>query len=36
MERQRDELTDAIADLKKDLAWGEAVLRQQDRPDAAE
>lgn len=36
MERQRDELTDAIADLKKDLAWGEAVLSQQDRPDAAE
>ncbi|MCC5991874.1 MAG: MerR family DNA-binding transcriptional regulator [Rhodobacteraceae bacterium] len=36
MERQRDELTDAIADLKKDLAWGEAVLRQQDRPNAAE
>ncbi len=36
MERQRDELTEAIADLKQELAWGEGVLRQADRPKAAE
>jgi len=26
MERQRDELTEAIADLKSDLTWAESVL----------
>lgn len=36
MERQRDELTEAIVDLKKELAWGEDVLRNADRPKAAE
>ena len=36
MERQRDELTEAIIDLKKELAWGESVLRQSDKPAAAE
>ncbi|MDD7969759.1 MerR family transcriptional regulator [Roseinatronobacter alkalisoli] len=36
MERQRDELTEAIVDLKKELAWGESVLRQSDKPEAAE
>lgn len=36
MERQRDELTDAIIDLKKELSWGESVLRQTDEPEAAE
>lgn len=36
MERQRDELTEAIADLKEELAWGEAVLTARDRPEAAE
>ncbi|MGY6703607.1 MerR family transcriptional regulator [Roseinatronobacter sp.] len=36
MERQRDELTEAIIDLKKELSWGEAVLRQSDKPAAAE
>ena len=36
MERQRDELNEAIAELKQDLAWGENVLRNADRPKAAE
>ena len=36
MERQRDELIDAIADLKQELAWAEGVLRQTQRPKAAE
>ncbi|MCC5958688.1 MAG: MerR family DNA-binding transcriptional regulator [Rhodobacteraceae bacterium] len=36
MERQRDELTEAIIDLKKELSWGESVLRQTDKPEAAE
>ncbi len=36
MERQREELTEAIADLKQELAWGEQVLRNADRPKAAE
>lgn len=36
MERQRDELAEAIADLKQELAWGEDVLRHADRPKAAE
>ncbi|TVS02750.1 MAG: MerR family DNA-binding transcriptional regulator [Rhodobacteraceae bacterium] len=36
MERQRDELNEAIAELKQDLAWGDAVLRNADRPKAAE
>lgn len=36
MERQRDELTEAIIDLKKELSWGESVLRQTDKPAAAE
>ena len=36
MERQRDELTEAIIELKKELSWGENVLRQADKPAAAE
>ncbi len=36
MEHQRDELIDAIADLKEELAWGEEVLRNADHPKAAE
>ncbi|MGY6695452.1 MAG: MerR family transcriptional regulator [Roseinatronobacter sp.] len=36
MERQRDELSEAIVDLKQELAWGEAILRNADRPKAAE
>ncbi|MGY6548333.1 MAG: MerR family transcriptional regulator [Roseinatronobacter sp.] len=36
MERQRDELIEAIADLKTELAWGEDILRNADRPKAAE
>ena len=36
MERQRAELDEAIADLKQELAWGEAVLRNADSPKAAE
>ncbi len=36
MERQRDELNEAIAELKQDLDWGENVLRNADRPKAAE
>ncbi len=36
MERQRDELTEAILDLKQELAWGEAILQNADRPKAAE
>ncbi len=36
MEHQRDELNEAIADLKQELAWGEGVLRNADRPKAAE
>lgn len=36
MERQRDELNEAIADLKNELAWGESILRNADLPKAAE
>ncbi|TQM93246.1 MerR family transcriptional regulator [Roseinatronobacter monicus] len=36
MERQRNELDEAITDLKQELAWGEAVLRHADSPKAAE
>lgn len=36
MERQRDELSEAIVDLKQELAWGEAILQNADRPKAAE
>jgi DNA-binding transcriptional MerR regulator len=36
MEQQRAELDEAIADLKQELAWGENVLRNADRPKAAE
>jgi len=36
MERQRAELTDAISELKQDLAWADDVLSQADRPRAAE
>ncbi|MFU8898204.1 MerR family transcriptional regulator [Roseinatronobacter thiooxidans] len=36
MERQRAELDEAIADLKQELAWGDAVLRNADSPKAAE
>lgn len=36
MERQRAELTDAISELKQDLAWAADVLSQADRPRAAE
>ena len=36
MERQRDELTDAISDLKQDLDWAADALAQADRPRAAE
>ena len=36
MERQRDELNEAIADLKNELAWGENILRNADLPKAAE
>ena len=36
MEHQRAELDEAIADLKQELAWGENVLRNADRPKAAE
>lgn len=36
MQQRRDELNDAIDDLKKELAWGEAVLANADRPKAAE
>ncbi|MCC5962623.1 MAG: MerR family DNA-binding transcriptional regulator [Rhodobacteraceae bacterium] len=36
MERQRAELDEAIVDLKQELAWGENVLRNADRPKAAE
>ncbi len=36
MERQRDELNEAIADLKHELAWGENILRNADLPEAAE
>lgn len=36
MVRQRNELDEAITDLKKELAWGEAVLRHADSPKAAE
>lgn len=36
MERQRAELDEAIADLKQELAWGDAVLSNADNPKAAE
>jgi DNA-binding transcriptional MerR regulator len=36
MERQRAELTEAISELKQDLAWADDVLSQADRPRAAE
>ncbi|MCH8518111.1 MAG: MerR family DNA-binding transcriptional regulator [Cyclobacteriaceae bacterium] len=36
MQRQHDELSEAIGELKQDLAWAEGVLRQTDRPRAAE
>ena len=36
MERQRNDLDEAIADLKQELAWGDAVLRNADSPKAAE
>jgi len=36
MERQRAELTDAISELKQDLAWADDVLSQAERPRAAE
>ena len=36
MQQQRDELNEAIGELKQDLAWAEGVLRQTDRPRAAE
>lgn len=32
MERQRDELTEAISDLKSDLTWAESVLGQVPAP----
>lgn len=36
MERQRDELGEAIAELKEELAWSERILKQADQPEAAE
>lgn len=33
---QRDELTDAIKDLRQQLKWGEQRLSEMKRPDAAE
>jgi len=36
MERQRGELEEAISELRDELAWAEGVLRQKDRPAAAE
>ncbi len=36
MIRQRDELTEAIEDLKDQLKWGEEVLRSMDQAEAAQ
>jgi chromosome segregation ATPase len=34
MERKRDELEEAIEDLKQELAWGEAVLGKASAPNS--
>ncbi|MCH8465153.1 MAG: MerR family DNA-binding transcriptional regulator [Roseinatronobacter sp.] len=36
MERKRDELEEAIEDLKQELAWGETILRTASPPKAQE
>ncbi len=36
MERQRDELTEAIQDLKEQMKWGESVIEELQRKEAAQ
>ncbi|MEO9819789.1 MerR family DNA-binding transcriptional regulator [Pseudophaeobacter sp.] len=35
MEAQRNELSEAIGELKEQLQWGETILKQMDQPTAA-